>query len=205
MTRLVSMVLAVGALAVTGAIAMAQAGGGAPGGGFQMPPEMQAKMKAWQKFNANNKHVDQLSKTVRSLGSLESDPKTAFSKDQAKKLLGILKEWRNKPAMTDDQAGQVNKQINAILNINQIKALNSPGAMGRGMMGGRPGGGGPGGGGGRPGGPGGGMGNFKFPDPAPYNPLNPETNPFVKANPQMAQMIKSRGGEFMAKLEAKAK
>src|SRR5258708_20489021 len=114
--------------------------------------------------------------------------------------------------MTGDQAAGVNKQLNAILNIGQVKALNTGGGGfgvggGRGGGGGGRGGGGPGGGGGRPGGggPGGGMGNFKMPDPAPYNPFNPDTNPFMKANPQMAERMKSRGAEFLGKLEAKAK
>src|ERR1051326_4065459 len=85
--------------------AFAQGPGGPGGpGGFNPSPEMQAKMKAWQKFRENNKHLDQLGRTVRGLGRLEEDPKTAFTKDQAKKLVGIFKQWRNKPTMTDEQA-----------------------------------------------------------------------------------------------------
>lgn len=219
MNKLVKWLVPAVVLAIAPA-AFAQGPGGAGGpGGFQMSPEMQAKMKAWQKFRENNKHLDQLGRTVRGLGRLDEDPKTAFTKDQAKKLVAVFHQWRNKPTMTDDQAAGVNKQLNAILNIAQVKALNTggqgfgmgrggPGGGGGGFGGGRPGGGGPGGpGGGRPGGggPGGGMGNFKMPDPAPYNPFNPDTNPFMKANPQMAERMKSRGAEFMNKLEAKAK
>src|SRR5205814_1664545 len=127
-----------------------------------------------------------------------------------------------------DEAGNATKEINGILNKEQIQVLNRPGGMGGfgggrggggggGFGGGRPGGGpgagpgggGPGGPGGRPGGgaggPGGARPNFKFVDPAPYNPFNPDTNPMVKANPQMATRMKQRTSEFMGKLEAKAK
>lgn len=210
MTRGLRWIVPAAALALVSAGAFAQGPPG--GGGFQMTPEQQAQMKKWQKFRENNKHLDQLSRTLRGLGQLEQDPKTAITKDQAKKLLPIYKAWKNKPTMTDEQAAGVNKQVNAILNIAQIKKLNAAGPMG-GFGGGRPGGGGPGGGGrpggggpggGRPGGPGG-MANFKMPDPAPYNPFNPASSPFAKANPQMAQRMGQRYNEFVAKLEAKAK
>jgi hypothetical protein len=192
-------------------------GGGGPGGGFTMTPEMQARMKKRQAFDQNHPHLATLSRTLRSLPTLEDDQKTAFTKDQAKKLLAIFKQWHGKSVLTEDEAGQANKQFNGLLNIAQIKALNTGGqgfGMGRGgggggggFGGGRPGGGAPGGGGGgRPGGgPGGGFANMKFPDPAPYNPFNPDTNPFIKANPQMAQRFKGRTDEFMKKLESKAK
>ena len=198
-------------MASSGVLAQGPGGGGPGGGGFQPPPEMAAQIKKWQKFNDNNKHLATLQRTLMRLGTLEEDPKTAITKDQAKKLLPIFKTWRNKPTMTNDQAKDVNKQVNSTLNIAQIKALNAGGqGFGGGMRmgGGRPSGGagGPGGRpGGGPGGRGGGMGNFKMPDPAPYNPFNPASSPFAKANPQRSQMFAQRYNEFIGKLEAKAK
>lgn len=212
------------ALALAPPVVLAQGppGGGGPGGGFQPSPEMQAMMKERQKFDANHPHLAQLVRTLRSLPRLEDDPKTAFTKDQAKKLLGIYKQWHSKAALTEDESGQAIKQINALLNKEQVQALNRPQGMGGGFGGGRGGGGGfgggrgPGGGGpGGPGGPGGGrgpggggpggMGQFKPVKPAPYNPFDPSTSPFAKANPQMAQRFNQRTTEFMAKLQAKAK
>jgi hypothetical protein len=200
------------ALSTAGALAQGPPGAGGPGGG-QMPPEFAAFRKKMEKFNANNKHFAALTRTLRSLGRLEEDPKTALTKDQAKKLLVIYKAWKPKPTMSNEQAKDVNKQINGILNIAQIKKLNTGGAGGPGGGGGgfrMGGGGGAGGGGGRPGGggpggPPGGMANFKFPEPSLYNPFNPSTSPFAKQNPQMAQRFTQRFNEFITKLEAKAK
>lgn len=211
MTRGFRWIVPAAALALVAAGALAQGPPG--GGGFQPTPEQMAQFKKWQKFNENNKHLATLGRTLRSLNQLEEDPKTAITKDQAKKLLVIYKAWKSKPTMTNDQAKDVNKQLNAILNVAQIKKLNSGAAMGGfgrggGMGGGmgRPGGGagGPGGRPGGPGGPGGGAA-FKMPDPAPYNPFNPASSPFAKANPQMAERINQRTNEFLGKLEAKAK
>ena len=196
-------------LAPAAVIAQGPPGGGGAGG-FQPTPEMLAYRKKMDKFNANNKHFASLTRTLRSLGKLEEDSKTALTKDQAKKFLGIYKAWKSKPTMSNDQAKDVNKQINSILTIAQIKKLNTGGqGMGRGGGGfgggGRPGGGGPGGGGPGGGRPGGGMGSFKMPEPSLYNPFNPSTSPFAKANPQMAQRFTQRYNEFISKLEAKAK
>jgi hypothetical protein len=218
MNRTVRRLVPSAVLVLMSAAALAQGppGGGGPGGGFQPTPEMQAFFKKMQKFNENNKNFSMLTRTLRSLRRLEEDPKTAFTKDQAKKFMAIYKEWKPKATMTNEQAKGVNKQINGILNISQIKAMNA-GGRGGGMGGGRgfggPGGGGPGGGGGGfgrpggggPGGAGGGMGSFKMVDPALYNPFNPATSPMVKANPQASQRFVQPFNEFIAKLDAKAK
>lgn len=182
-------------------------------GGFggQMPPEMQAKMKAWQKWRENNKNIVALQQTLMSLRELENDPQTQLTRDQAKKILAVIKAWRNKPVMTNDQARDVMKQLTAPLNEAQLKKMATAprfGQGGRGFGGGfRPGGGGGGGGGFRPGGPGPGgrPSGFQMPDPKPYNPLNPDSSPFVKMNPEMGKRVKQRYNEMVAKLEARAK
>jgi hypothetical protein len=217
MNRSGKWLMPVALLALTpAAIAQGPPGGGGPGG-FQMTPEMQARMKSMQKFNENHKKLAQLGRTLRSLPRLEEDPKTAFTPAQAKKVLAVYTKWKSKPALTEDEAGQANKELNAALSVAQIKALNAGGRGGPGGGGGRMGGGGGGGFGGgggggfRPGGggrPGGGPGSgapFKWVDPKPYNPFNPNTNPLVKANPQMAGRMTGRTTEFIKKLSAKAK
>ncbi|HXG23938.1 MAG TPA: hypothetical protein VNJ09_05230 [Chthonomonadales bacterium] len=179
-------------------------------GGFggQMPPEMQAKMKAWQKWRENNKNIVALQQTLMSLRELENDPKTQLTREQAKKILTVIKAWRNKPVMTNDQARDVMKQLTAPLNEAQLKKMATAprfGQGGRGFGGGfRPGGGG---GGFRPGGPGAGgrPGGFQMPDPKPYNPLNPDSSPFAKMNPEMGKRVKQRYNEMIARLEARAK
>lgn len=190
-------------VAVLAPPAMAQGGFGG-----QMPPEMQAKMRAWQKWRENNKNIVALQQTMMSLRELENDPKTQLTKAQAKKILSVIKAWRNKPVMTNDQARVVMKQLTAPLNEAQLKKMATAprfGQGGRGFGGGfRPGGGG--GGGFRPGGPGGGRpSGFQMPDPKPYNPLNPDSSPFAKMNPEMGKRVKQRYNEMIAKLEARAK
>src|SRR5438105_2558933 len=88
MNRFVKFALPATALAVFAPAVLAQGppGGGGPGG-FQMTPEMQARMKTMQKFRENHKHLSTLGDTLRSLPRLEEDPKTSFNKDQSKKLL----------------------------------------------------------------------------------------------------------------------
>lgn len=196
-------ILPVAAIGLLASSALAQGGPGGPGGGFQMTPQMQARMKKWQKWRENHKNIGQLSQTLRAMSEFEKDPKTKFTRAQARKILPILKAWRNRPVMTDSQALQVNKQITSTFSIPQIKKMASmPRMGGRGGGGGgfggggRPGGGGFGGGGfggagggSRPGGggPGGRRGGFTMPDPKDYNPLNPKTFPFERARARMGQ------------------
>lgn len=177
------------------------------GGGFQPSPQMMAKFRAWQTWRENNKNITNIQQTMFGLGELEKDPKTQLTKEQARKILAVIKKWRNKPTMTDDQAKQVMKEMTGSLTDAQLKKMATAprfGQGGRGFGGGaRPGGGGGfgGGGGGRPGG----FDPSKFPDPAPYNPLNPDSSPFAKMSPEMNQRVKQRFNEFIAKLEARAK
>lgn len=201
-------------------------GGGGPGGGGQMSPEVQAKLKKFRAFQENHKNYRALSGTIRAISEMNNDPKTALTKDQAKKALDVVNKWKTKPFLTDAQAGAANKELTNVLNLTQIKKMATlqqqgggfggpggggggrPGGGGPGGGGGRPGGGGPGGGGGRPGGGGpggggGGRGGFDFskmPDPKEYNPLNPATQP---DGPMKERQVK-RMNDFVAMLKKRA-
>jgi hypothetical protein len=47
---------------------------GAPGGMPQMPPEMQAKIKAWQKWNDAHKPLGDLQTLFRKVEQLDKEP-----------------------------------------------------------------------------------------------------------------------------------
>ena len=167
-----------------------------PGGG-QVPPEIQARMKAWQKFRDTHKNVQSLQQTLVGLEAMEKEPRTRLTKAQAKTVVGVLNAWRNKPVMTDAQALKVNKQITAPLTVAQLKKI-ATAREGRGMGANRrPGGGGPGGPGGAPGGgarQGGGnqprrMDPSQFPAPKEYNPLNPTTIPMERMRARAKQRL----------------
>jgi hypothetical protein len=167
-----------------------------PGGGFNMPPEMKAKIAALTKWRDQHKNVSSLQTTLRGIETINKEPETQLNKQQSAKLLTIINAWKSKPDMTEDQAKDVQKQVTGMLNDKQLKRLNAPGmgGFGGGM---RPGGGRPGGGG--PGGPGG----FKIPDPpkGSYNPLNPDSLPFEQFKP----MAKKSMSDFTASLQKQAK
>jgi hypothetical protein len=209
-------VTALAALAFSSvAIAQGPPGGGAPGG-FQMTPEMQAKMKKFQAFRESHKNYQAIQQSLYGIAECEKSPATKLTKDQAKKVLAVMKQWESKPSLTNDQAGQLNKQITAGLTTAQIKTVATtkmPGRMGGGRPGGgggfgggapgggRPGGGAPGGAGGPGGRPGGGFNFASLPDPKEYNPLNPATMPATPFRDRAKQRI----NEFKAKLAADAK
>ncbi len=183
----------------------AQAQGG-PGGGFQMPPEIQAKIKAWQKWSEAHKGISSMGTLMYQVEQLDKMPGYELNKPQATKLLGIIKPWRTKPEMSDDQAKSVAKSITGLLTDKQVKkmtTIESPFGRrggGGGAGGGRPGGGAPGGGGARPGGaPGGGMPKIPDPPKGGYNPLNPDTLPFEQMRPRMKKSLE----DFTAELQAK--
>jgi polyhydroxyalkanoate synthesis regulator phasin len=183
--------LAAALLVTVSAPVVAQGPGG--GGGFGMPPEM---MKVFEKMRTARKNRMQVGQTIRALAEINKDPKTALTKDQAKKILAVIDAWKKKPDMTEDQAKQVSKDLTKPLasNLSQLKALTVAMAS-RGRMGGGGGGRMGGGGGGRPGGgggfgggrPGGGGAGGGMPDPKemirriedslkkPYNPMNSAT------------------------------
>ena len=199
--------LGLATLLVAGACAAMTPGAKAQGGGgFQMTPEMQAKIKAWQKWRESHKNISTLQTMLYQVREVDKDPTTQLDKKQAGKMLSIMKTWRNKPTMTDDQAKEVSKQVGAILNEKQLKKMSTIQTPwqrrggGGGGGGGRPPGGGGGGGGARPAG---GSGGFKFPDPPAggYNPINPDTLPFEQMRPQAKASIDG----FMADLSKQAK
>lgn len=206
MNRRLLMVLSAALAASIAASGIAQPGAG------QMSPQAQAKMQAWRKWNDNHKNIGAVQRTLRGIGELNRDPKTALTPAQAQKILAALKPWRTKPKMTDEQASKLNKQITAPLTIAQLKKLASMPRRGGGMMGGGrgPGGGGPGGGGARTGGGPGGNGPrrafdpSRIPNPAEYNPINPATSPMAKGNPEMAKRSKQRMDQLFAGLAARA-
>jgi hypothetical protein len=199
-------IAAIALLAVGGASIAQGPPGGA--GGFQMPPEMQAKLKKMQAFNESHKNYRAIQQSLYGIAECEKSPTTKLTKPQAQHVLSVMKKWESKPTLTNEQAGAVNKELTAGLTTPQIKTVATT-QMPFGRGGGRPGGGGAPGGGGRPGGgapggPGGrpgGMGNFQIPDMKEYNPLNPETMPFVQFRPR----AKQRMDEFKTKLQAAAK
>lgn len=163
----------------------------------QQQAQIQAKRKAWEKWRENNKHVSALTQTLMGFAILEGNPKTALTKDQARKIVPILKEWRRRKVMTNEQALKVNRQLTAALTDAQLKKIATAPRTGRGggMGGGRMGGGN-GQGGQRP--------RFdpsKMPDPKDYNPLNPETLPFEGMRTQAIQ----RTDKMIKDLTARAK
>ncbi len=177
-----------------------------PGGLAQnrpnIPPEMQARMRAWQKFRDSHKNVFALQRTVGALEELEKDKKTQLTKAQAQKILPVLKAWRGKPVMTDAQALKVNKQITAPLSLAQLKKVAASGDRrtrrpggpgGFNGTGGQPGAGGArAGAGNRPRGNAGNAPRFdasRFPAPKEYNPLNPNTIPMERQRTRAKQSL----------------
>lgn len=203
--------LVVGVCAVS--VPGAQAQGGPGGGGFQMPPQMRAKMEAWRKFRDQHKNLSTLGDMLFQIQEMNKDAGYQLDKKQSASMLKIIGPWRAKKTINEDQAKDVSKRMGAVLTVKQLKKMSTippPGRRARGGGGGRPGGpGGPGGGGGlagtRPGGPGGGgrPGGFTFPDPPKqgWNPFNPDTLPFERMRP----MAKTRMNEFVASLNKQAK
>lgn len=209
------------ALAAVGTLALGTPGVQAqpPGGNFQMPPEIKAKIAAWQKYRDSHKNLVNLQTMLMQVREIDKDPATSLDKKQSAKMLGVWKAWRNKPSMSEDQAKAVSKQISSTLTEKQLKKMSTIQPFRRGMGGGGPGRGpgGPGGpgGGGRPaggpgrgpGGPGrgpggpGGAGGFPDPPKGSYNPLNPDTLPFERMRPE----AKKATDEFIANLQRKAK
>jgi hypothetical protein len=181
MTRKSLRLLPLAAMVLLTASANAQApGGGRP----QLPPAMQAKLKAWRD---SHKNVQALQRSIRMMEGMEQDPKTKLNKSQAHTVLAVINKWQSKPALTDAQAKLVNTQITAPLTISQLKMIVASMQAGRGGGFGGPGGGRPGGGAFDP---------TKF--LKEYNPLNPATNP-VSRNPAEA---KQRWAQFKAALAA---
>ena len=197
--KLTSLRMGLAVLLAVGACALSAPGTQAQGfGGGQMPPEIQAKIKAWQHWREAHKHVSNLQMMLMQLREVDKEPGTQLTKAQAGKILPVMQSWRHKPTMSEDQAEQVSRQISSVLTDKQLKKMATiqPFRMrGGGPGGGRPGGGGPGGR------PGGGMGSFPDPPAGGYNPLNPDTSPMAQFRPQMKKGL----DDFMADLQKRAK
>jgi len=167
----------------------------------QQQAQLQAKRKAWDKWRANHRNVTAVGQTVMGLSALQSNPRTALTKEQARKILPVLKAWRKKKVMSNDDALKVNRALTAPLTDAQLKKIATAPRFGSG---------GPGfGGGARVGGSagrsnGGRRPSFdvsKMPDPKDYNPLNPDTLPFE----QMRGEARQRVDQLIADLEKLAK
>jgi len=138
---------------------LAQAPGGPPppgsgAGGFQMPPEMAAKIEAYKKWGMEHKNLNQLSSTIGLIETMNGQPDTKLDKKQSAKLLSIINEWKGKSTLTESQAKTLQDQMTGLLNDKQKKQMASPEMRRAGMMRGM----GLAGGGGMMGGPGGPMG-----------------------------------------------
>jgi hypothetical protein len=166
----------------------------------QQQAQLQAKRRAWERWRANHKNVTAVGQTLMGLSVLESNPKTALTKEQAKKILPVLKAWRKKKVMSNDDALKVNRALTAPLTDAQLKKIATAprfGSGGPGFGGGARMGGGAGGSNGR-------RPSFdvsKMPDPKDYNPLNPDTLPFE----QMRGQTKQRVDKLIADLEKRAR
>ncbi len=181
-----NLALTTGLLLAVGTSALAQGG---PGGGG-LPPELAAKIKQWQKFQESHKNFTTLQKTMIGFGECEKDPKTALNKDQAKLILGLIKQWEKKPIMSNDEAGALVKAMGKGMTLEQIKTSATAKMPDyRSQMAKSSGGGANS------------MANFKLPDAKEYNPLNADTMPVEQARPMMKKSLE----DFKAKLAAKLK
>jgi hypothetical protein len=87
-------------LAAGAAPSFAQGGGGAPGG-MQFTPEMQAKFKKLQQFQQNHKNYRSIQQSLMGIAECQKSPATKLTKDQAKKILAVIKQWELKPSLTN--------------------------------------------------------------------------------------------------------
>lgn len=160
---------------------------------------LQGKVKAWQTFMKNNKHVMTVTQTLRAIGEMNKKPATALDKSQAKTILAALKPWTTRKVMTNDAALELSKAITRPLTERQLKVLASE------LSGGQGGGAGSGGGGMMGGRSTAGAGRSfdpaSIPDPKPFNPLNPDSMPKSPFTGRAKQML----SELMGQLESRAK
>lgn len=180
----------------------------------QPSPQMMAQ---WQKFREQHKYHFQLREMFYKITELEKKGgQTALTKEQAKKILDIVKPLTQKEKLTADEAKKVLKEIKAVLRADQLNALQRiqlPRWGGRqGGQGGGPGGAGgpPGGAGGPPGGgaggPGGGGMRFDLSRMQNFNPLYipkkiDEKSPGAEWQKRRTERLK----ESLSLLEKKAK
>ncbi len=141
------------------------------------------------------KYTFQLMTMVRHIGEINKDKKYTLTPAQAKSVLAILKPWRTKPKMTQDQAKTVAKNLKKVFTASQLNAMaRIKSHFGQGP---RPGGQG----GDRPRNQNGGQHRF---DPNRFKDVNPFYTKIDKNDPRSAERVK-RWNEFFAGLEARAK
>ena len=147
------------------------------------------------------KYTFQLTTMVRHIGEINKDKKYTLTPVQAKSVLAVLKPWRSKPKMTQDQAKGISKNLKKVFTAAQLNAMARIKSH-FGQRSGR-GPGGPGGqGGDRPRtGQGGGQRHF---DPNAMKDFNPFYTKVAKGDQHAADRAKGMN-EFFAALEAKAK
>jgi hypothetical protein len=186
MTKRLVIIMAVLLVAIFAVTAVAQQQGG--GGQFSAMRE-------------KYKYTFQLMQMVRHIGDIDKDKKYTLTPAQAKSVLGVLKPWRSKPKMTQDQAKGISKSLKKVFTADQLNAM----ARIKSHFGQGPGGRGPGAGQGgpRPGGPNGQGGQRHF-DPNAMKDFNPFYTKVAKGDDRAAQRAK-RMNEFFAELEAKVK
>jgi hypothetical protein len=149
------------------------------------------------------KYTFQLMTMVRHIGEINKDKKYTLTPAQAKSVLAVLKPWRSKPKMTQDQAKGISKSLKKVFTADQLNAM----ARIKSHFGQGPGGHGPGG----PGGPGGqraggpnGQGGQRHFDPNAMKDFNPFYTKVAAGDKRAAERAK-RWNEFFAALQKQAK
>lgn len=195
--------LGVASLALMSVVALAPSANAQ--GGFQMPPEVQKKIKAWQKFSEDHKKLMVLGDQISQIGEMSKMAGYELDKKQAGVILKVIDANKSKTSLTEEEAGAMSKQLTTSLSAKQIKKMTTIETPRQKMQKARAAGGAPGGGGGgaaRPGGAaGGGMPSFPDPPAKGWNPLNPDSFPFEQAKPRMKEGM----NKLVAELKARAK
>lgn len=169
-------------------------------GGFQMPPEIAKKIKAWQKFSEDHKKLMVLGDQISQISDMSRMAGYEMDKKQAAATLKVINANKAKTSLTEDEAGAMSKQLTAVLTVKQIKKMTTIETPRQKMQKQRGGGMG-GGGGARPGGAAGGPPSFPDPPAKGWNPINPDSFPFEQAKPKMKEGM----SKLIADLQARAK
>jgi polyhydroxyalkanoate synthesis regulator phasin len=88
----------------------------------QPPPEGGVPPQV-SEFREKHKYTFQLMETVRKLMEMEKDPKVALTKEQAKRVLDILKPLQKKEKLTQEEAKEVLKELKKVLTAKQLTAM----------------------------------------------------------------------------------
>lgn len=192
-------------------LALLVVGGAVAQGAKPAASKLSGVSEQFAKFREQHKHTFELTRMLHQMQGLDRNPKYALSQTQAKKTLAIVKPLQAKPKLTQSQAKQATKQLNAILTPTQRKELakTAPAlqvSSGYRSQGSRPG---------SFGGPHGKLpssaskpaGRVSSPQKVDLNKMK-DFNPFytkaAKSDPRQAQSGRM-WNEFFSKLDAKAK